>query len=136
MRTLKKNKRKAYYALMIEKQAEKSGETIIVDGEEVSIDEGDYGISYTAPVGFTANISFSSGDTQDVEFGIDASGYDAIIVTELQALPITETSLIWFETEPPLVANDGSTADYSVVAARSSLNQTKAILKRRVKNGD
>lgn len=136
MRTLKKNNRKVYYALKVEKQAEKSEETIIVDGEEVSIDEGDYGISYTAPVGFTANISFSSGDTQDVEFGIDVSGYDAIIVTKLQALPITETSLIWFETVPPEVENDGSTADYSVIAVRHSLNYTKAILKRRVKNGD
>ena len=136
MRTLKKNNRKVYYALKVEKQAEKSEETIIVDGEEISIDEGDYGISYTVPVGFTANISFSSGDTQDVEFGIDVSGYDAIIVTKLQALPITETSLIWFETVPPEVENDGSTADYSVIAVRHSLNYTKAILKRRVKNGD
>jgi hypothetical protein len=136
MRTLKKNKQIVYYALKIEKQAEKSEKTIIVDGEEVSIDEGDYGISYTAPEDFTANISFSSGDTQDVEFGLDISGYDAIIVTDLKALPITETSLIWFETEPPTAENDGSTADYSVIAVRHSLNYTKAILKRRVKNGD
>lgn len=136
MRTLKKNKQIVYYALKIEKQAEKSEETIIVDGEEVSIDEGDYGISYTAPVDFKANISFSSGDTQDVEFGLDISGYDAIIVYDLNAYPITETSLIWYETEPPTVANDGSTADYEVVAVRNSLNQTKVILKRRVKNGD
>lgn len=136
MRTLKKNKQIVYYALKIEKQAEKSEETIIVDGEEVSIDEGDYGISYTAPEDFKANISFSSGDTQDVEFGLDISGYDAIIVTDLKALPITETSLIWYETVPPETENDGSTADYSVIAVRHSLNQTKAILKRRVKNGD
>lgn len=136
MRTLKKNKQIVYYALKIEKQAEKSEETIVVDGEEVSIDEGDYGISYTAPEDFKANISFSSGDTQDVEFGLDISGYDAIIVTDLKALPITETSLIWYETVPPETENDGSTADYSVIAVRHSLNQTKAILKRRVKNGD
>ena len=103
---------------------------------EVSVDEGGYSISYSAPEEFVANISFSSGDTQDVEFGVDISGYDAIIVTDLKAIPITETSLIWFETEPPTTENDGSTADYSVIAVRHSLNQTKAILKRRVKNGD
>ena len=136
MRTLKKNKQIVYYALKTEKEAEESEEKIIVDGVEVSGDEGDYRIWYSIPEEFSANISFSSGDTQDVEFGLDISGYDAIIVTDLKALPITETSLIWFETEPPTAENDGSTADYSVIAVRHSLNYTKAILKRRVKNGD
>lgn len=136
MRTLKKNKQIVYYALKTEKEAEESEGKIIVDGVEVSVDEGDYRIWYSIPEEFSANISFSSGDTQDVEFGLDISGYDAIIVTDLKALPITETSLIWFETEPPMAENDGSTADYSVVAVRHSLNYTKAILKRRVKNGD
>jgi hypothetical protein len=136
MRTLKKNKQIVYYALKTEKEAEESEEKIIVDGVEVSVDEGDYRIWYSIPEEFSANISFSSGDTQDVEFGLDISGYDAIIVTDLKALPITETSLIWFETEPPTAENDGSTADYSVIAVRHSLNYAKAILKRRVKNGD
>lgn len=136
MRTLKKNKQIVYYALKTKKEAEESEEKIIVDGVEVSVDEGDYRIWYSIPEEFSANISFSSGDTQDVEFGLDISGYDAIIVTDLKALPITETSLIWFETEPPTAENDGSTADYSVIAVRHSLNYTKAILKRRVKNGD
>lgn len=136
MRTLRKNKQSIYYALKTERTAVESEETIIVDGVEVSVDEGDYSIEYTIPEEFSANISFSSGDTTDVEFGIDISGYDAIIVTDLKAIPITETSLIWFETEPPTTENDGSTADYSVIAVRHSLNQTKAILKRRVKNGD
>lgn len=136
MRTLKKNKQIVYYALKTEKEAEESEEKIIVDGVEVSVDEGNYRIWYSIPEEFSANISFSSGDTQDVEFGLDISGYDAIIVTDLKALPITETSLIWFETEPPTAENDGSTADYSVIAVRHSLNYTKAILKRRVKNGD
>lgn len=136
MRTLKKNKQIVYYALKTEKEAEESEEKIIVDGVEVSVDEGDYRIWYSIPEEFSANISFSSGDTQDVEFGLDISGYDAIIVTDLKALPITETSLIWFETEPPTSQSDGATADYSVVAVRNTLNQTKIILKRRVKDGN
>ena len=133
MRTLRKNKQKIYYALKTAIAAVSSTDTITVDGQTVYVDEGDYGLSYDTPVEFLGNISFSGGDSNDVEFGLDLSTYDAIIVTNVKAIPITETSLIWFETEPPSVANDGSTADYSVVAVRNSLNQTKAILKRRVK---
>ena len=133
MRTLRKNKQKIYYALKTAIAAVSSTDTITVDGQTVNVDEGDYEISYESPIEFLGNISFSGGDSTDVEFGLDLSTYDAIIVTNVKAIPITETSLIWFETEPPSVANDGSTADYSVVAVRNSLNQTKAILKRRVK---
>ena len=136
MRTLNKNKQRIYYALKTGKESETSSETIMVDGEEVVIDEGGYDISYTEPEGFLGNISFSSGESQDVEFGLDLSAYDAVIVTDKGTIPITETSLIWFETEPPTGENDGATADYTVVAVRNSLNQTKAILKRRVKDGN
>lgn len=135
MRTLNKNKQTIYYALRIDRETESAEETIVVDGETVSIDEGGYVIEYTEPESFLANISFSGSDSSDVEFGLDMSAYDAIIVST-KALPITETSLIWFETEPPTVTNDGSTADYTVVAVRNSLNFSKAILKRRVKNED
>ena len=136
MRTLRKNKQTIYYALKSERTAVTSENTIIVDGETVYIDEGDYELNYDEPVEFLGNISFSGGDSNDVEFGLDMSAYDAIIVTDNKKIPITETSLIWFETKPPSVTNDGSTADYSVVAVRNSLNQNKAILKRRVKNGN
>lgn len=136
MRTLRKNKQIIYYALKTTKDAENTTDTITVDGETVYIDEGGYEIEYSVPVPFSANIGFSGGDSINVEFGLDLSAYDAIIISDKQAIPITETSLIWFETEPPSAANDGSTADYSVVAVRTSLNQTKAILKRRVKDGN
>lgn len=136
MRTLNKNKQTVYFALLIGREAESTGETITVDAETVYVDEGDYTNEYTVPEAFSANISFSGHDSVDVEFGLDMSAYDAVIVSDKQALPITETSLIWFETEPPATVNDGSTADYSVVAVRHSLNFTKSILKRRVKNGN
>lgn len=136
MRTLNKNKQKIYYALLNGRKAEISTETITVDEDTVYIDEGDYVNEYTVPEEFFANISFSGSESVDVEFGLDMSAYDAIIVTDKKAIPITETSLIWFETEAPLETNDGSTADYSVVAVRQSLNFTKAILKRRVKDDD
>ncbi len=136
MRTLNKNKQTIYYALKTTKDAENTTDTITVDGETVYIDEGGYEIEYSVPVPFSANIGFSGGDSINVEFGVDLSAYDAIIVTDFKAIPITETSLIWFETEPPGDKSDGSTADYSVVAVKSSLNFTKAILKRRVKDGN
>ena len=136
MRTLRKNKQKIYYALKTAVAAVSSTDTITVDGQTVYVDEGDYGLSYDTPIEFLGNISFSGGDSTDVEFGLDMSAYDAIIVTGKDTIPITETSLIWFETEAPTAANDGSTADYSVVAVRNSLNQTKALLRKRVKNGN
>lgn len=136
MRTLKKNKQTIYYALNLGRETVSTENKIIVDGEEVYIDEGDYTMTYSVPEAFSANISFSGGDSTDVEFGLDLSAYDAIIVTDLNAYPITETSLIWFETEPPTTTSDGATADYSVVAVRNTLNQTKIILKRRVKDGN
>lgn len=136
MRTLKKNKQTIYYALNIDRETVSTEDKIIVDGEEVYIDEGDYTITYSEPEAFSANISFSGGESNDVEFGLDMSAYDAIIVMDLKSVPITETSLIWFETAPPSGENDGSTADYNVVAVRHSLNQTKVILQRRVKDGN
>lgn len=136
MRTLNRNKQTIYFAEKTAREAESAEDKIIVDGEEVYLDEGDYTITYSVPEAFLANISFSGGDSTDVEFGLDMSAYDAIIVCDNKAIPITETSLIWFETMPPATANDGSTADYSVVAVRHSLNFTKAILKRRVKDGN
>lgn len=136
MRTLNRNKQTIYFANKTAKEAESTEEKITVDGEQVYIDEGDYTMTYSVPEAFSANISFSGGDSTDVEFGLDMSAYDAIIVCNTKAIPITETSLIWFETEPPTTTGDGSTADYSVVAVRHSLNYTKAILKRRVKDGN
>ena len=128
MRTANKNKRKLYYALKTSKSAETDTETITVDGESVYLDEGDYDIAYESPVEFMANISFTGGEVNDVEFGLYSSSYDAMIVMDKDAIPITETSLIWFENDP-----DSEDADFSVVAIRKSINQMKAILKKRVR---
>lgn len=134
MRTLNKNKQPLYYALLSGINAEVSEtESIVVDGVTVPLDYGDFENTYQKPVKFMANISFSGGDSVNLEFGVDSSAYDAIIVTDLGSIPITETSLIWYETEPIMAESDGSNADYSVVAIRKSLNQFKAILKKRVK---
>lgn len=133
MRCLNRNKQILYYANATDRQPSVSTEKIIVDGVEVSVDEGDYTQTYEVPNEFKANITFSGNESTDVEFGVDRTAYDAVLVMDLNAYPITETSLIWFSNEPPTSTNDGNTADYSVVAIKNSLNQTKAILKKRVR---
>lgn len=134
MRCLNRNKQTLYYALAIARTASKETSKITVDGKEVYIDDGDYTQSYEAPVPFYANITFSGNESTDVEFGVDRTAYDAVIVTDLNEIPVTETSLIWFSNEPPFSTNDGNTADFSVVAVKKSLNTLKAILKKRVRS--
>lgn len=91
--------------------------------------------AYAEPVAFLGNISMSSGEVSSQEYGIDISGYDAILILDKDEIPIDETSLIWFETEPQYkdadkTIVDGNKADYRVLAIKPSLNQFKAVLGR------
>lgn len=107
MRDLRRNQRKMYYSLH-EAQS---------DGND--FDVLDTMAGYSAPVEFRASLSAGKSDAEDSPFGKDVS-YDRIISTVNKALPITETSLIWYETEP-VFREDGSvdarSADYKVAAA-------------------
>ena len=69
------------------------------------------------------------------EYGVDISNYDAVLVLDKDEIPITETSLIWFESE--IAYRDSArtninphSADFKVLAIKRSLNQFKAILGR------
>ena len=135
MRTLNKNKTKLYYALY-------DGEVPIYDyyededGNRIPIDTGETTIGYENPVEFYGNISLSGGESEAKEFGIDVSAYDSVLVMNKSALPIDETSLIWFESEPQYNADgtvDGKSADYTVVKVSPSLNVDKYVLKKVVK---
>ena len=132
MRTLNKNKRGLKYALldnMIPVYTQYEDE----DGNIYQIETGNYELGYSLPVEFKANISFSSGETQTKEFGIDIGDYDAVLVFNKDEFPITETSLIWFNSEvgykdtAQTIVN-GDTADFRVLAIKPSLNHTKVIL--------
>ncbi len=107
MRDLKRNQRKMYYSLYIEQE------------NESDFDVLDTVAKYSAPVEFKASLTAGKSDSDDSPFGKDIS-YDRIISTVKKDLPITETSLIWYETEPILLedglANPNS-ADYKVAAA-------------------
>ena len=74
---------------------------------------------YSTPVAFRASLSAGKSDAEDSPFGKDIS-YDRIISTVNKSLPITETSLIWYETKPVLLEDgsaDARSADYKVAAA-------------------
>lgn len=129
MRDLKKNTRRMWYALFERKEP-----IIDENGDEV----GDDMVIYSAPVQFRANLSPGKGSAQAEVFGTDVDFTRAISTTDL-ILPITETSLIWYETEP-VILEDGSadpdSADYEVAARPADgLNELVIALKARAKNG-
>lgn len=139
MRTLAKNKQKMHYALQIgevpiyETDEDGNIKYITIDGEQVPVETGEYELGYSEPVEFFGNIALSGGDSEVVEYGIDTSAYDATLVTDKGAVPITETSLIWFQSEvgykdTDKMIVDGNTADYRVLAVKPNLNEAKYIL--------
>lgn len=91
--------------------------------------------NYEPPTIFYANISFNSGETVMAEYGLNVSNYDAIISAEKGKLPFDERTLIW-HTSTPEIDDYGQvipeTADYRVVAIKTSLNEERFILKKRV----
>lgn len=141
MRTLRKNKQHMYYALLdgtmpaykYDNEGNKIIDHVSSDGTVYYQLAGGKENHYSEPQGFLGNIAMSSGEVVEAEFGIDVSGYDAVLVMDKDELPITETSLIWFENEPTYkdpekTIIDGSKADYKVLQVKPSLNYTKYIL--------
>ena len=105
-----------------------------VDGEMVAVVDA-YKDEYTVPARFKANISFDSGETRLGEYGLNPSDYNAIISAEKGKLPFDERTLIWFQSEVEydeygLVKPE--TADYRVIAVKTSLNEERFLLKKRV----
>lgn len=128
MRDLKKNQRQLWYALYQDKIP-------IVDE---NVDEtGDYTAGYSPPVSFYANLSPGKGTAQAAVFGTDIDFTRSISTTDMD-LPITETSLVWYETEPVLLDDgtaDPASADYEVSAPPADgLNELVIALKARAKN--
>lgn len=106
MRDLRRNQRKMYYSLYVTQE------------NDSDFDVLDTVAKYSAPIEFKASLSDGKSDADDSPFGKDIS-YDRIISTANKSLPITETSLIWYETKPVLLEDgsaDPSSADYKVAA--------------------
>jgi hypothetical protein len=106
------------------------------DGNEYELDTGETKLVYGEPVEFMGNISMSGGEAEAVEYGLNLADYSAILVMDKNTLPITETSLIWYENEPKKDI-DGNTdefsADYRIVKISPSLNVDKYVLQKVVK---
>ena len=111
---------------------------IEVDGQKIPVETGEYETGYSAPVDFMGNISMSGGEAEAKEFGMDIGDFDAVIVLEKDAVPITETSIIWhtshvkYKDEQNTIV-DSKSADYAVKRVSPSLNFTKVLLQRIVK---
>ena len=125
MRDLRKNQRKMYYSLYMEQE------------NDSGFDVLDTVAKYSAPIEFRASLSVGQSDSDDSPFGKDIS-YDRIISTVKKDLPITETSLIWYETKPVLLEDgsaDPSSADYKVAAMPlDGLDGTRIAIKRIAKS--
>lgn len=158
MRQLSQNKRVLYYAQYREQMPvyvyDEDGNilTTNVDGEEVEVVDQQPG--YSAPVKFKANISFNSGETRLAEYGLNDGDYNAIISANKGELPFDERTLIWLkepqyeggyivdaDSNAMLDSEDNNvcyinaiieSADYRVVAIKTSLNEERFMLKKRV----
>ena len=136
MRMARSNKQKMWYALY--------GASVPIydyytdeEGNKIPIDTGETKTTYEAPVEFYGNIALSgSGEARTVEYGVDTSGYEAVLITEKDLIPITETSIIWFGEEPKYL-DDGTVDEHSathrVIAVKPSINVSKYILSKTVK---
>lgn len=137
MRTSNKNKQTLYYALQSdEKLPIYDGFYTDEDGNQYPLYTGEKEYVYLEPVAFKGNIAMSGGESEAAEFGLNLSDYNAVLVMNKSEIPITETSLIWFENKP--VYNDDGrvdehSADYTVVKISPSLNVDKFVLKKVVK---
>ena len=106
----------------------------VVDGVEIPV-ESETVTYYEAPTIFYANISFDNGNTVLAEYGLDTSNYNAVISANKGVLPFDERTIIWHKSKPE-VDDYGrakeETADYRVVAIKTSLNEERFFLKKRV----
>lgn len=131
MRTLNKNKQKMYYANLIDVLQEE-----YVDEDGNRYPTGEPKNIYSEPIESKGNIAMSGGEAEAQEFGLNLADYEAVLVVDKNTLPITETSLIWHNSEPTK-DNEGYTdeysADYRIVKPSPSLNIDKFVLKKVVK---
>ena len=110
------------------------------DGNTYKIKDGDKRDTYSEPFEFKGNITTSGlGQSEPMEFGLDLSDYNASLVVDKNSIPIDETSLIWFESEPKTYDDGHSireSADYTVAKVGETLNEDKYILKKMIKDGN
>lgn len=146
MRTLDINKQRLLYSLQSTEQTpvyvtDSDGNIKYYtdsEGNQIPLETGEHSYTYSEPTEFYVNMSMGGSDTQAEVFGIDMSAYDATLVYLKDEFPLTETSVIWYDSEPKYKDSNKAipeekSADYQVVKIVKSLNGTTAVLKKRVK---
>lgn len=143
MRTLRKNKQTIYYANQTELvpiyEKDENGEIkyIEIDGVKIPVETGKYEMSYGKAIDIDGNITMSGDESNETEYGIDSSGYDAVLILDKNEADISETSVVWFESDVKYkdiekTSTDPNSADYKVLKKVPSLNGLKYILGKRV----
>lgn len=101
---------------------------------------------YDPPTEFMASVSMSGGEAESVEYGLSITEYEAVAIVQRGAVPLTEGSLIWFQSEPQYISKEPihitvndeeisgmfakrASADFFVAKVNESLHFTKYILK-------
>ena len=150
MKLATRNKQPLKYALLIGVEPvyalDDEGNRIVDYVDEQGVTHyrttGDKEKVYSDPIDFSANIAFSGGETRAVEFGINDANYDASLIYTLSEFPINETSLVWYKSEPTYIGVDEyrhvdpNSADYKVLQVKDSLNFTKVLLGKLVRDGN
>jgi len=143
LRTLRKNKQTIYYANqtglvpIYEKDENGDIKYIEIDGVKTPVETGNYEMSYGKAVDVSGNITMSGDESSETEYGIDSSGYDAVLILDKGEADISETSVVWFENnvrykDTENQSADPNSADYKVLKKVPSLNGLKYILGKRV----
>lgn len=141
MRTLNRNKRKLYYSNLVGTtpvyKLDSQGNKIVaytdtsttpptIYYEELGYKEN----VYSTPAEYYGNIVITGGDSLEAEFGVSLANYSAVLVVDKGSLPITETSLVWFESTPNTNADN---YDYTVGKVVPGLDSDRFLLNKVVK---
>lgn len=143
MRSLRRNKQKIYYALNTGEAAvyakDSNGDVIydtMPDGTSVARVTGGKTQTYGTPTEAWVNIAVGAAALKASPYGFNFSGYtgvkefDAKMVTMIDEYPINEGALIWFQSDPPDEVTYATEADYVVIAAYNTLNESSFVLQK------
>lgn len=106
-----------------------------IDGESVARETGDVKLKYSIPKDFLGNIMFSTGWAERKPYGTSVTDYDFTLLLPKEYIPLSETSLIWQDSEPKYFDEektdvDPSSADYRITRVAPALTTVKYILSK------
>lgn len=103
------------------------------DGTKIPQETGQFTNGYSEPTEFWAVITSSGGKATDETYGVDLSGYDALLYFIGDEYKFTEQTLIWYESEPTMLEDgspDPEKADYIIRRVPPHLNETVYLMEK------